>query len=390
VASYHRQYDETAATPVTGSMVEKGGRLYYAGGLNNVGQVFSIAVGGKSPSWSATTPRPVTGLAVGGNVLYAVTWDTLYAFDALGKTNCGGGTCNPLWTASLGSSAFPYPPVVWLGRVLVSEFGTGKLKAFDAAGVTNCSGNPKVCTPEWSDSFNGLYGPPAASADGRLFVAIRGASNVNRVAAYDEHGGFVDQSSPLGGTQLLGPALSGNAINGSVVVSRWDVNSATATLTELDAATLGGLDTWTSSALGGNGNDLPSGPTLTSTRAYVANSAGRLLAFKLPNCGAATCDPLWKSQALGTGNSVPPIVAGGVVFHAANANADVRGLPQIYGFDAAGVKNCSGAPKICTPLADITRGFMSQPGSVGNPGGMLMAGGVLYGVGADGWTAFIQ
>ena len=121
----------------------------------------------------------------------------------------------------------------------------------------------------------------------------------------------------------------------------------------------------------------------------VANSAGRLLAFKIAGCGAATCLPLWTSKALGAGNSAPPIVAGGVVFHAADAAADSRGLDLIYAFDELGQTNCSGTPKVCLPVATVTSNIQNQPGTVGDPGGMLEAGGILYGVGADGWTAFV-
>jgi hypothetical protein len=257
--------------------------------------------------------------------------------------------------------------------------------AFDAAGVTNCSGNPKTCTPLWSDPFPAVFGPPAASADGRLFLALMRSNGTNRVAAFDEYGGLVTQSAALGSTQLFGPALSGSAVGGTLVVSRWNANTSTATLVALDATTVGGLGTWTSSALGGT--EPPSVPALSAARTFVANSAGRLLAFKLSGCGAATCDPVWRSAALGSGNSVAPIVAGGIVFHAANAVADARGLAQIYGFDEAGMLSCSGSPKVCSPLADLIRPHMSQPGGVGNPGGMLEAGGIVYGVGGDGWSA---
>ncbi len=387
VTTYHRQYDEGPPLSVTGMMVEKGGRLYYAGGTNNAGVVFSVKVGGLVGAWTASTGKPVTGLAVSGGVVYAVTWTTLYAFDANGVKNCGGGACNPLWTANLGSSAYPFPPVVWLNRVLVAEFGTGDLVAFDAAGVTNCSGSPKVCTSLWSDSYTFVFGPPAASSDGRIFLAVS-QSGTDRVVTLDEFGGAVNKSAPLGGTQLFGPALSGTAVGGTVVVTRWDGGGSTGTLVALDAATLGGLGKWSSSGLGGA--DPPSTPAVSAKRAFVSNSAGRLLAFRLSGCRAATCDPLWTSNALGTGNSAPPIVSGGVVFHAANAIADSRGLAQIYAFDEAGQVSCSGSPKICKPVAIITRNVSMQPGSVGLPGGMLEAGGVLYGVGADGWTAFVQ
>ncbi len=381
----HRQYDETAAENTSATMIEQGGRLFYGGGGNNIGEVFSIKVGGKSGSWTATTTRPVTGLAVSGGVLYAVTWNTLLAFDARGITNCTNGQCNPLWTASFGSSTFPYPPVVSQGQVLVADSNNpATLWAYDAAGTTNCSGSPTVCTPLWHDTFTEIWGPPAASSDGLIYLAISGIGS-NTVLQLNQFGAAINESANLGGTRLFGPALSGTGASGTVLVTRWD--GSTASLVALDAGTVGVNAHWTSSVLGGN--DVPSVPALSAKRAFVANSAGRLLAFKIAGCGAATCDPLWTSKALGAGNSSPPIVAGGVVFHAADAAADSRGLDQIYAFDELGQTGCAGTPKVCLPVATIQRGITNQPGSVGDPGGMLEAGGILYGVGADGWTAFI-
>ena len=78
------------------------------------------------------------------------------------------------------------------------------------------------------------------------------------------------------------------------------------------------------------------------------------------------------------------------MFHAADAAADPRGFDQIYAFDETGQTNCSGAPKVCLPVATIARDITNQPGSVGNPGGMFEAGGIVYGVGGDGWTAFVR
>jgi len=43
---------------------------------------------------------------------------------------------------------------------------------------------------------------------------------------------------------------------------------------------------------------------------------------------------------------------------------------------------------VCLRVATIQRGITNQLGSVGDPGGLLEAGRILYGVGGDGWTAF--
>jgi len=206
VSTMHRRYDETGCCQATAPMVEKGGRLFLGSGFNNAGQLLVLkALANGGFLWSANFGRPVTGIAVEGDVAYAVTWDTLYAFDAKGVTNCNGGTCLPLWTAPLSSTAYPFPPVVAFGKVFVGEFGTQTLAVFDAAGITNCSGNPKACTPLWSVGFNWLHGPPAVSGGGRLFVSIRTNTGANKVAVYDEYGGFVTQSAALGAPSCRAP-----------------------------------------------------------------------------------------------------------------------------------------------------------------------------------------
>ncbi len=387
-AGLHRKYSFGGATVFTTNLVEMGGRVYVGQGYNNWGEVLSRTISGSSALAHYVTARYPAGIAVAGGVLYAVTWETLYAFDAKAVNNCSGPwsnrDCTPLWTANLGTGAYPFPPVLADGKVFLSEFGRGALAAFDASGTVNCSGSPKVCTPLWSKYLTGLLGPPAVSpvsdgGTGKVYVAATSSSN--RVVAYDEAGTFQGQSPPIPGTQLSsGPALAG----GKVAVTLWTSASSTATLSVLDASSLALL--WSSIDLGGSSP--PSAPAIGGAKVYVANSSGRLLAFDAAGCGSTTCAPLWRSGGLGPGNSIAPILANGVVYHAANANSSASGLDLIYAFDAAGNLSCSGSPKICTPLATLQSGY-SDPGVVGNPGGLALAAGTLYGVGPDEYVAYV-
>src|SRR5262249_24020502 len=85
------------------------------------------------------------------------------------------------------------------------------------------------------------------------------------------------------------------------------------------------------------------------------------------NCVAnpyTSCDPLWTAN-LGQG-ALPfaPVVADGKVF------LGLFGPAQVVAFDSAGVTNCSGAPKVCTPLWSV-----SQPYVTGAPAVSAVSGG---------------
>ncbi len=128
--------------------------------------------------------------------------------------------------------------------------------------------------------------------------------------------------------------------------------------------------------VGPTGAAVTSSPAVVGNVAYVTSDAGTLVAFDADASGACTgtpvsCPPLWTAtiQAAGTNGgpgtvSSSPAVSGGVVFV---GSSDGR----LEAFDAAGSTNCSGTPKICTPLWTATLG-----GSiVGSP---MVSGGVVY------------
>ena len=148
---------------------------------------------------------------VASGVLYVDSLDTssstvsLEAFDAAGKTNCSGGTCQPLWTAPLGSGTAGADtggssPAVVNGVVYAGA--SNGLEAFDAAGVTNCSGTPKTCAPLWSASVGPIGTSSPIVANGVVYIG----STDDNLYAFDAAG----KTNCSGTPTICSPLWSGN------------------------------------------------------------------------------------------------------------------------------------------------------------------------------------
>jgi hypothetical protein len=114
------------------------------------------------------------------------------------------------------------------------------------------------------------------------------------------------------------------------------------------------------------------GVVYVSTQA-TSTSSGGLYVFDangVTNCSGTpkVCQPLWTAPSAGDGSSASPIVANGVVYVGAQA------------FDANGVTNCSGTPKVCQALWTS-----SVPGIYEAP---AVANGVLYATAQDSDTLY--
>jgi outer membrane protein assembly factor BamB len=110
----------------------------------------------------------------------------------------------------------------------------------------------------------------------------------------------------------------------------------------------GFTERWTA-ALGTTSQaNIPSSPVVSGGIVYVGTQDGHVDAFDADgatNCSGSptTCPPLWTSPALSGFVTGTPAVAGGRVFVGSTAG-------RLYAFDAGGITNCAGAPKICQPL----------------------------------------
>ncbi len=218
-----------------------------------------------------------------------------------------------MWTAAAGSIAGS--PTVANGVVYVTT-EAGSLQAYDEAGVTNCSGVPKVCAPLWS-----WTSPPGeavtttpAVANGRIYLTT---NNPKNLLVFDATGQVSCSGSP------------------KTCVPLWSADL--------------GPGPWIAQA--------PS-PAVANGVVYITGSTGLnsvfLFAFDAngqTNCSGSpkVCAPLWLggNPASTTGGltvypiTSSPAVANGVVY---------LGADGIYAWDAAGVQNCSGTPKVCAPL----------------------------------------
>jgi hypothetical protein len=121
---------------------------------------------------------------------------------------------------------------------------------------------------------------------------------------------------------------------------------------------------------------------------YAGGQSGNLFAFDangVTKCSGAPsqCSPLWTGDTGGGGIvTSTPAVANGVVYVSANATSTSSG--GLYAFDANGVTNCSGTPKVCQPLWTASSGEESSPVVVS--GEVYIGGPTVEGFDANGST----
>ena len=254
------------------------------------------------------------GPAVVGGVVYVNSEDdNLYAFDANGVTNCAGTpkVCAPLWTApTFGQFSAPTVTngVVYTGGEFVS--------AFDANGITNCSGTPKVCMPLWTSAPSPMpvFNSSPSVANGVLYAS----GEDDKLYAFDANGVTNCSGTPKTCSPL-----------------------------------------WTAT-MGTTASD--STPAVTGGVVYVGSNDSKLYAFDAngnTNCSGVpkTCSPLWTAATPNPFMYSSPAVANGVVY---------AGSSDLEAFDANGKTNCSGTPKTCTPLWAANVGVMDSSPSVAN------------------------
>ena len=301
----------------------------------------------------------------GGNVyLTAATYDTyaVLAFDADGQQGCAGDpkVCQPLWTATLGETA-PYisdgrrSPSVADGRVFVSGYDNA-VHVFDAAGQAACSGSPKQCGELWTaavplncidpSNFSVCGVSTPAVSGGHIYVSASGSGDTGGVYVFDASG----MSSCSGSPKVCAPLWRTNG-GGSI---------------EPPAVA--------------NGVVLAVGesPVDSSSRLRAFDAAGVRGCSGTPTI----CAPQWQSTTTFInlrGLTVrAPVVAKGVVYTTSVTGAMCAGpfcsvIRHLYAFDVAGVQNCTGAPKQCAPLLDLT-----PPRDVNAFTEPIVANGVLY------------
>ena len=129
-----------------------------------------------------------------------------------------------------------------------------------------------------------------------------------------------------------------------------------------------GLTTLSATFTAATGGGVYSSPAVASGVAYVTSDDGHLYAFSATgttNCVGSpnTCQPLWTASiepagAIGASGTISssPAVANNIVYVGTTGGT-------LDAFDATGTTNCSGSPKVCTPLWTAATGgsILSSP-----------------------------
>jgi outer membrane protein assembly factor BamB len=260
------------------------------------------------PVWRADLPFFESGsVTVENGLVYAPTADGVRVFDANGVQGCTTAAprvCTPRWIASGHPPTRLTAPTVADSRLYVAT-GDG-IDVFDATGTRNCTGAPKVCTPLFNLDRAGAPGAfgTVAVLDGRAYSVSE--LNTGQMHAWDATGAANCSAGPAAVCTPIW--TSSERINGVPAVAAGVVYAM------------------------GEGANAP---------LLAFDATGNTACAGTPR----VCTPLWRGPAnfvdwAGGG----PSVANGVVYVTTMSDS-------MYAFDAAGTTNCSGSPRLCTPLA---------------------------------------
>jgi outer membrane protein assembly factor BamB len=327
-----------------------------------------------------------TSIAVAPDVVVArnhlyVSGGPSAVFDAFGVEGCSGSprTCAPQWTVD-GSY---FPDVV--GSTLYHA-----TTAFDADGVEGCGGTPKVCRPLW---FGGRDGSPTGPVDPATlqfgFAGFGGHGWEDTwLRGYPLHPELDDcvpspsagapecpeawarylGGSPNGSTSAL-PAVA----DGRVFTAYTSVVTDHGTLYALDGRDATGPTLWSALLPGENGPDLAvaEGVVVATVHIGLDRQLAAYDAAGVTNCSGApkVCTPLWVSDIwTGGGDEAAPAIADGIVYRAVGS--------QLRAYDLHGQQNCSGTPVVCQRLwvASVGNGITAP----------AVANGLVYVGSADG------
>ena len=269
----------------------------------------------------------------------------------------GGNSWKLLGFVALAVAALAFGGCDWtMFGYDATHAGSSPDTAMNSANVSTVQ--PLFTVPAQSDPIiPGQFGPPAES-NGVVYAASTSAgAKSGNLEAFDANGatncsGSPNQCSPLW-TGPTGPNAAGPGGGGAPAVANGVVYVAS---TESTASAIP--------------------PTL-----YAFDASGTI------NCSGTpkVCQPLWTAP-LSTGDIhvESPTVTDGVVY--VSGYQSPGGIPPqgptgtVQAFDAAGVTNCSGSPKVCQPL-------WTTAANIGYSAPAVVKG-VLYAIGEDTLDAY--
>jgi outer membrane protein assembly factor BamB len=285
---------------------------------------------------------------------------------AIGVDNVA--SLEPLWLATTPGAAVIAGDSVYMG------VGDG-LAVLSAQGIDNCAGVPKVCFPVWRAFTDAAVGYPAVGA-GTVYVASASGTIYAFSAKRDLHCSgppFVCQ--PLWTASIGDPAASIAVADGILYV-------AGEHLYALDAAGVEGCfgtpkvcqPLWTGSALPPSDEPTLGPPAIANGMVYV--TAGMVL-YAFDSAGVRGCSgtpkvciPVWTARpqclAVLPCELFNPVAYGDTVLVGADESDEFVGSGVLQAYDAAGSENCSGSPVVCRPLWEAGTGGQYADPAVAN------------------------
>lgn len=250
-------------------------------------------------------------------VVSEATNPVLLGFDVNGVRGCSAITrsCSPIFTAALGTAPGAAAPIL-VDRNRVFARSADSLATFDALGQTNCTGGSSAatCTPLWSTPAGPTTSGVGPSAANGIVYDPENAGSDPVLRAYDSANGALLWTGTLDAAATATPSVSGD---GRVLVPTGPSILAFA------AAGCGAATCAPSFALvaraGDPAGDFLSTPAYNGGTAVATNANGTASWWPSGGCGAATCEPTVVANANtpGGGSSTyrqSPIIVSGIVF----------------------------------------------------------------------------